>query len=201
MAREQKTLLNVGCGPRGSGRLPRFFGEWREVRVDIDAAVAPDVIADLTDLSAFADGSADAIWAAHCLEHLYQHQVRRALSEFRRVLRVSGFLCVLVPDLQTAAQYAAGDRFDESLYDSPAGPVTAHDMFFGLGAAIAQGHTTMAHRCGFTPSVLQNCFDGVPFAEVVLRRRARTLELAAVARPAPASDEMERNALLQGLEL
>lgn len=200
MASQQKVLLNVGCGPRGSGRLPHFFADWRQIRVDIDAAVAPDVIADLTDLSAFADGSADAVWAAHCLEHLYQHQVRRALSEFRRVITTNGFLCALVPDLQTAAQYAAGDRFHESLYDSPAGPVTAHDMFFGLGAAIEQGHVAMAHRCGFTPGMLQQCFEEVPFAEVVLRRRPRTLELAVVAQRSP-TRESERNALLQGLGL
>ena len=45
--------------------------------------------ADLTDLSPIADDSADAVWAAHCVEHLYEHEVPIALAEFRRVLRES----------------------------------------------------------------------------------------------------------------
>ena len=58
----------------------------------MDASVEPDIIADLTDLSAIPDGSADAVWASHCLEHLYEHQVTVALAEFRRVLGAEGFV-------------------------------------------------------------------------------------------------------------
>jgi hypothetical protein len=124
-----------------------------------------------------------------------------ALAEFRRVLRDDGFVCVIVPDLQTVAQYVAGDRLHEPLYQSPAGPVTPHDILFGFGAAIASGQTSMAHRCGFTPGMLQRCFHGLPFGEVLLRRRSVALELVAVARAIPARDEAERAALMVALEL
>jgi hypothetical protein len=127
--------------------------------------------------------------------------VALALAEFRRVLREDGFLCVIVPDLQTVAQYVAADRLHETLYQSPAGPVTPHDIFFGFGAAIASGRTSMAHRCGFTPSMLQRCFNGLPFGEVLLRRRSAQLELAAVARATPAKNDAERAALMTALEL
>jgi len=56
-----------------------------------------DILADLTDLSPIESGSVDAIWASHCIEHLYQHQVPVALTEFRRVLRDDGFVCVWCP--------------------------------------------------------------------------------------------------------
>jgi SAM-dependent methyltransferase len=199
--RRERTLVNVGCGPRSNGKLPGFFKDWRELRVDVDPAVQPDIVADLTDLSAIANGSADAVWAAHCVEHLYEHQVRIALAEFRRVLRDDGFLCVIVPDLQTVAQYVAADRLHETLYESPAGPVTPHDMLFGYGAAIANGRTSMAHRCGFTPSMLQRSFRQLSFGEVLLRRRSAELELVAVARPVPARDDAARAELMSALGL
>jgi SAM-dependent methyltransferase len=200
-AGRERVLVNVGCGPRNGGALPRYFDGWRQLRVDIDPSVQPDILADLTDLSPIPDGSADAVWAAHCVEHLYEHQVKVALAEFRRVLREDGFVCVIVPDLQTVAQYVAADRSHETLYDSPAGPVTAHDVVFGFGAAIAGGRTSMAHRCGFTPTMLQRCFSELPYGEVLLRRRTAELELVAVARVIPAMDDAERAALMAALEL
>jgi len=200
-AEGSRILANVGCGPPHGSTLPAFFNDWRQLRVDSDASVRPDILADLTDLSPIESGSVDAIWASHCIEHLYQHQVPVALTEFRRVLRDDGFVCVLVPDLQTIAQYIVADRMIEPLYQSPAGPVTPHDIIFGYGAAIAGGRPSMAHRCGFTPGALQRCFQGLPFAEIVLRRRSASLELAAVARAAPAKDEADRTALMSALEL
>jgi SAM-dependent methyltransferase len=196
-----RVLVNVGCGPRNGNTLPRYFDTWRQLRVDVDASVQPDILADLTDLSPIPDGSADAIWAAHCIEHLFAHQVKAALLEFRRVLREDGFVCVIVPDLQIVAQYVAADRLHEPLYDSPAGPVTAHDILFGFGAAIAAGRTSMAHRCGFTPGMLQRCFNQLPYGEVLLRRRSAELELVAVARASPARDDAERAALMAALGL
>ncbi len=198
--RRERLLVNVGCGPRDAA-LPVYFRSWRQLRVDSDASVQPDICADLTDLRPIPDNSADAIWASHCVEHLYEHQVALALAEFRRVLRDNGFLCVIVPDLQTVAQYVAADRLHEKLYDSNAGPVTPHDILFGFGAAIAGGRTSMAHRCGFTPGMMQRHFQGLPFGEVLLRRRTQALELVALARVKPAKDEAERAALMSALEL
>ncbi len=197
----ERVLVNVGCGPRGANSLPAYFNTWRQLRVDNDASVDPDLLADLTNLSPIPDGSVDAVWAAHCVEHLYAHQVTLALREFRRVLRIDGFVCVIVPDLQSVAQYIAADRMHEPLYQSPAGPITPHDIVFGFGPAVAHGRRSMVHRCGFTPGILQQCFQRLAFGEVLLRRRSAQFELAALARRLPAKDEAERAALVAALEL
>lgn len=197
----ERLLVNVGCGTRDACALPAYFDGWRQLRVDVDPSVEPDVVADLTDLSLIPDGSADAVWAAHCVEHLYEHQVSQALAEFRRVLREDGFLCVIVPDLQAVARFIVEDRLHDPLYRAPAGPVTAHDIFFGFGAAIASGHTSMAHRCGFTAGSLQRCFQQQPFGELLLTRRGADLELAALARAVPGRDQCEAAALAAALGL
>jgi SAM-dependent methyltransferase len=195
-----KLLVNLGSGPKGGAWLPAMFAKWRELRVDIDATVAPDILADVTDLSAIESGSADAVWSAHCLEHLYLFQVGAAIAEAYRILSDDGFFCMIVPDLQAIAEYIASDRLHEVVYQSPAGPVLAHDIVFGFGPHLAQGRTAMAHNCGFTPTLLLQKLREAPFAEIVLRRRANH-ELAAVACKRAAAGDAEREALLAALQL
>ena len=92
--------------------------------MDADAGAAPDLLADVTDLSAIESGSVDAVYSAHCLEHLYLHQVGTAIGEAYRILGDDGFLCLIVPDLQAIAEYIVNDKLHEVVYQSPAGPVT-----------------------------------------------------------------------------
>ena len=170
------------------------------MRVDIDPHAAPDILADITDLSAIETGSVDAVWSAHCIEHLYLHQVGQAVAEAYRVLTDDGFYCLIVPDLQGIAEFIAADRLHEVIYEAPAGPVTAHDMLFGYGRFLAEGRTAMAHRCGFTPTLLLQKLQQAPFAEIILRRLANR-ELAGIARKQPSASEAERDAFLAALGL
>jgi hypothetical protein len=195
-----RIVVNAGCGPKDGARLPAMFDSWHHLRVDVDPEVDPDVLTDITDLSAIPTGFADAVWTAHCLEHLYLHQVPQALAEFRRVLKGDGFLCLIVPDLQTIANYIVDDKLDEMIYESPAGPISAHDVLFGLGSAVALGHVNMAHRCGFAPSSLLHRLSEADFAEIVLRRRP-TLELAALCRRSASASPAERERLMADLAL
>lgn len=196
----RKLLVNLGSGPKRVSRLPAMFAEWRVFRVDVDPAAEPDLVADITDLSAIKTGSVDAVWSAHAIEHLYLHQVKQALEEARRILADDGFLCLIVPDLQSIASYLVNDRLLDVVYQSAAGPVTAHDMLFGYGHDLARGNIHMAHKCGFTAGVMLQKLKEVRFAEIVLRRRSNH-ELAAVARKRAPADTAEREALLAALEL
>jgi hypothetical protein len=58
----------------------------------------------------------------------------------------------------------------------------------------------MAHNCGLTPAILLQKLREVPFAQIVLRRRAN-YELAGVACKRAPANETEREALLAALEL
>jgi SAM-dependent methyltransferase len=197
---DQRILLNIGAGALGAGQVPAWFADWRQVRVDLDPSVAPDVLADIVDLSPIASGAADAVWTAHCIEHLYEHDVPAALGEIRRVLRDDGFACLIVPDLQTIAGYIVQDRMHEPLYASAAGPVTPHDVVFGFGPAIARGSLTMAHRCGFTPAAMIRHLRAAGFGGYALLRRPN-FELAAVVRKQDWRDHAERDALIASLGL
>ena len=76
------TVLHVGCSPKRKPQTTRGFNTdaWTEVRVDIDPAASPDVVGTMTDMSAVASGSVDAIFSSHNIEHLYPHEVPVALA-------------------------------------------------------------------------------------------------------------------------
>lgn len=192
-------VVNVGSGPLEKCALPPLFEHWQVVRVDIDADTRPDVVASATNLSALQTATADALWCAHCIEHLYAHEVPDALREFGRVLKQSGFACIVVPDLQTVARYVAADKAHEPLYNSASGPVSPHDVMFGFGPALARGQAAMAHRCGFTPTLFLQRLQESGFSDIVLRRK-RGFELMAVVRKSPFESAVARDALVAALD-
>jgi SAM-dependent methyltransferase len=193
----EKVYANLGCGPRGR-RKPAIFADWRELRVDVEPAVEPDIVADITDLSLIPSNAVDGVWCSHCIEHLYQHEASTALREILRILVPDGIACILAPDLQTIAGFIAADRMHEPVYESPAGPITPHDVVFGYGRDIARGWTHMAHRSGFTPTTLVAALRDAGFAEFVVMRRPG-FELAALAHKTGWRSEGEREIMARQL--
>ncbi|MGC2204096.1 MAG: methyltransferase domain-containing protein [Stellaceae bacterium] len=167
-----KTVLNVGCGYPLRQRLhPHFQGpQWREIRLDLDPAVQPDIVCSITDMSPVETGSVDAIWSSHNLEHLQRHEAPLALAEFMRVLKPQGLLLLTLPDLQQVARLVVEDRLEDQAYVSASGPITALDMIFGHTASLARGNQLMAHRTGFTARTLQRLLFETGFAEITLRQ-------------------------------
>src|SRR5215468_464987 len=115
-----KIVLNVGCGyPLRQKLHPHFHGpEWREVRLDLDPAVQPDIVCSITDMSPVPAASMDAVWSSHNLEHLQRHEVPLALKEFLRVLKPRGLLLLTLPDLQQVARFVVEDRLEDEAYTS-----------------------------------------------------------------------------------
>jgi hypothetical protein len=198
---KRRVFVNAGCGSKTSNGLPQVFRNWEQIRVDINPMWEPDVVASIDDLSAIPDGVVDAVWCSHSMEHLFAHQVPAALAEFRRILKKTGFACIIVPDIQQIAHWISDDKMQETIYQSAAGPVTAQDMIWGFRPAIEQGLDGMAHRCGFTPTVFLDYLKAAGFSEIVLRRRTDNLELAGVAMRTPCKSAEERGKRMEELGL
>lgn len=58
----------------------------------------------------FQDGSADAVYASHVLEHLYPEQGQQLVREAFRVLASGGIVRIIVPDLHAIVREYLGDR-------------------------------------------------------------------------------------------
>ena len=163
-----KKVLHVGCGFPNPNKLFAWFRgpEWKEIRLDINPEVQPDIVGTMTDMSAVETSSMDAVWSSHNIEHLYQHEVPIALGEFRRVLKPGGRIVITCPDLQSVARLVAEGNLEGVAYNSPAGPIMPLDILYGYGRSIADGNVYMAHRTGFTRQTLAAAAERAGFERV-----------------------------------
>lgn len=151
-------LLHPGCGGE---KLPFWLSECEETRLDIDARVQPDIVASITDMGDI--GTFDYVYTAHTLEHLYEHEVPFALSEFMRVLNDGGAAIIFVPDLEGV------EPTDDVLYESPGGPICGRDLFYGPTRYVSCNQY-YAHHTGFVQSTLEKALKTAGFTDVTVKR-------------------------------
>ena len=175
-----KIFLHVGCGPQNKSTCLGFNNDnWKEIRLDIDKNVNPDIVGTLTDMKSVDTGSVDAVYSSHNIEHIFPHEVPIALREFYRVLKEDGIVVITCPDLQSAGKALTQDKLFETLYESPMGPVTAFDVLFGHRKTTADGNVFMIHKGGFTYSTLDMAFYKAGFKARCGKRVAFALYLVA----------------------
>ena len=178
-----KTFLHVGCGANRKDKTTASFAgpAWREMRLDIDPGVDPDIVGTMTNMNALADESVDAIFSSHNIEHLYPHETPMALAEFLRVMKADGFAVITCPDLQSVAALVVEDKLTDIAYVSAAGPIAPLDVLYGFRPQLAAGNLFMAHHCGFTEKALNAALVSAGFKSVVSLRRAAAFDLWAIA--------------------
>mgnify|MGYP001562566810 CR=1 FL=1 len=120
--------------------------------VDIDPASGADVIADISSLPAYADGSVSEIYASHCLEHFPHTRTMSVLKEWSRVLKPGGILYVAVPDFaRTVYLYQRLGGLNQFLVD----------FIWG-----GQEYPTAYHMAGFDFKLLSSMLKDAGFHEV-----------------------------------
>jgi hypothetical protein len=189
-----RVLLHVGCGMATIADIPLtgfHTSVWQEFRLDADAAVHPDIVGTMTDMPTVETGFADAIYSSHGIEHLYWHDVPKALAEFLRVLKSDGFVVITCPDVQAAAAMIAEDRMFDTAYVSPAGPITPFDILYSYRPFVAQNPQWMSHHCGFTLGTLMTVLREAGFPSLLGFRRPAGFDLWVLAsKSARSSEEM-----------
>ena len=151
-------LLHVGCG---GDSLPDWLTGFDEVRLDINPDVNPDIVASMLDMGDI--GQYDTILCQHALEHVYHYEVIQALQEFNRVLLPEGSVIVFVPDLEDVKPT------HDVILESPAGPITGHDMYYGYGKMLKE-NPYMQHKTGFTAKTLYESMTEAGFSKVETKR-------------------------------
>ena len=195
-----KTFLHVGCGHLNKSNCVGFENDnWKEIRFDIDKNVNPDIEGTLTDMKSVETGSVDAVYSSHNIEHIFPHEVPIALREFYRVLKEDGMVVITCPDLQSVCETVAQDKLLEPLYESDIGPISPIDILYGHRGFIAQGNEYMAHKGGFTYSVLDKALYAAGFKARCGSRRVKHWDLFIIAFKQEKSDEEIKKIALQFL--
>jgi predicted SAM-dependent methyltransferase len=185
-----KTLLHVGCGPEDKSDIKGFDNDdWKEIRLDIDEDVNPDIVGTLTDMKLVETATVDAVYSAYNIDHIYAHEVPIALGEFYRVLKDDGLVIIKCPDLQSVAEAVAQDKLLDTLYVSPIGPISAIDIMYGNRQEISEGNTYMEKKVGFTYTALDGSFFEAGFKTRYGGRSQNAWELMLVAFKQKKSEE------------
>ena len=160
-----KTFLNVGCGPETESKIRGFDNDdWKEIRLDIDEDVNPDIVGTLTDMKLVETATVDAVYSAYNIDHIYAHEVPIALGEFYRVLKDDGIVFVRCPDIQSVCKAVLEDKLLETFYETEDGQkITPLDILLGNRQELSDGNEYMAKKCGFTYSVLNKAFSDAGF--------------------------------------
>lgn len=163
-----KKVLNVG-GNNKSIPLPVQYAGYEHILLDIDPKGDPDIVCDARELASLEGDQFDAVYCSHNLEHYYRHDVSRVLGGFFHILKPSGFVQVLVPDLGEVMKICVekGLDIEDELYRSPAGPIMVLDVLYGYGIEIERsGQDFYAHKTGFTHSSLKRALSSSGFSKI-----------------------------------
>lgn len=178
-----KCVLNVGGGNKQIP-IPAHYTGWTHLLLDIDSGGNPDVVCDARNLFALEAGQFDAVYCSHNLEHYYKHDGSKVLKGFLHILRSDGFAEIRVPDLRCVMKrmITTGLDIEDTLYVSPAGPITVRDVIYGWSKQIeSSGVDFYAHKTGFTSSSLQTALDQAGFLKVFVTEREEAFEVHALA--------------------
>jgi hypothetical protein len=178
----QRRVLNVG-GNTKDIPIPRCYGGWDHVLLDIDPRGGPDVVCDARELHALPGQQFDAVYCSHNLEHYYRHECAQVLDGFLHVLRPDGFADVSVPDLMAVMTTVVekGLDIEDVLYEATVGPITVRDVIYGWSLEIERsGVDFFAHKTGFSDRSLHTALKTAGFGQVFAFRAPDVYEVRVI---------------------
>jgi len=178
-------FLHIGCGPKRKDSTTKVFNSnsWEEVTLDIDKGVNPDILGTMTDLSMIEDSSFDAIYSSHNIEHLFLYDALVAVKEFYRILKSTGYILVVCPDIISTCEAIVEKGPLEPLYyikNKKTGEtskdlwVSGIDILYGWRRAINAENNFMAHKFGYSEESLRLLFSQNKFKSIAsVTRKSR----------------------------
>lgn len=127
-------IVDIGCG-----EMKYKTPEGTVIGVDIRDECNPDFRADFRKLP-FATGEFDIVYSSHTLEHCDRQTADDTLDEWVRILKPSGEMRLVLPNLEWAAEKIKAGTIDNDVLN----------VLYG-----AQGAPENFHKNGFTPDTIK----------------------------------------------
>jgi len=135
--------LNIGAGHKSKTMIG-----YRSV--DINPALKPDICATAWDLKEVASNSVDEIYARHFIEHLTPEQLGITFMEWKRVLKKSGIIHLIFPNLAFHCRQIFMSGMSQHV---PSATNFNHAMASIYGwINCTNANPFMEHKWGYTPT-------------------------------------------------
>lgn len=135
--------LNVGCGDK---KINGF------VNIDVRKTSSTDIVSKAWKIKNIPENSVDLIYSRHMLEHLYLSDAKKTLKHWYKLLKKSGSLNLITPDLHFHCKQLIGKtkskKFDSEIEHAMAGFYGWHDPNRG-------GNKFDSHKWGYSFSTLE----------------------------------------------
>ena len=150
------------------------------------------------------DETFEAIYSSHNIEHLYIHEALVAVKEFKRVLKKTGYVMIICPDLITTCEeiikkgpyaplyYTKDFKTGELKKDSY---VSGIDILYGWRPALQNGNYFMAHKSGYDEKALISLFTKNNFKNVWSTTRKKFFDIQLIAFKGDVKKEIGENLL------
>ena len=174
--------LNVGCGSR-------TFSNWRNI--DHDPECDPDVLLDVgLKTLPYENGTVQAIYASHLLDHLTFSEGLGFLQECHRVLEPDGVLRIVVCDLAVFVKAYQDRNLEQFNWFQPIDFVSARTQGLKLGM-VACGSLADRHVGSHGYGGHKLLFDGEAACEMLERAGFQTVALRSELEYAPAFADVD----------
>ncbi len=136
----------------------------------------------LACLKALPDKTYDALSFQHGLQRLHLAEVPDILHEFKRLLKVEGFVHITAPDISRVVDYIKKDLLEEVIYTSPQGQILPLDIIYGHSGEVRKKGLMEVHQSGYTPASIGRVLRDAGFYNIRIRREPASM-IAAANRP------------------
>jgi len=147
------TRLNLGCG-----------GKKIDGYIDVDIIETPhtDEVFPMNKIP-YTDGSIEAIYSEHSLEHLSHNESREAIQEFGRVMKSGGELKLFIPDFEECCRKYVTSLNNELINGIPSRDWYRYTIYGYQQNANDVTGDQQYHKTGFSKNEIVNLLEDSGF--------------------------------------
>lgn len=151
-----RRVLCIGGGNEFA-TMPYHYAAWNKTLLSEQLREGAHPIKSTLRLSEREEATFDAVYCSHQLKNHSLQEGGKILNGIRRLLKPGGFVHLKVPDVTVLMHQMvkSGHDLEDVAYISAAGPISYHDVLWGLNTALGEpGHASAGHKSGYSRKVI-----------------------------------------------
>jgi hypothetical protein len=163
-----RRVLCIGGGNELAS-MPYHYAAWNKTLLSEQLREGAHLLKSTLRLSEREEATFDAVYCSHQLKNHALHEGGQILNGIRRLLKPGGFVHLKVPDVTVLMHQMlkSGHDLEDVAYISAVGPISYHDVFWGLSTALGDpGRPGAGHKSGYSLKVLNRVLSDNGFMDL-----------------------------------